>query len=132
VRQDVRETGRDIREAGGDIVSSVCGLWGNLLGSLGDVITPQSNRGRSSARSSSRSEDRVSTRSEDDEGRESSTDLFNCWDGEFAVKCGRSESRASSSSEQGASSANYRGDRTQDDRTSARISGRNTEIDVNT
>ena len=38
LRQDVRETGRDIREAGTDILSSWCGLWGNFLISIGEVI----------------------------------------------------------------------------------------------
>jgi hypothetical protein len=124
VREDVRETGRDVREAGGDIVNSVCGLWGNLLGNLGDAITPRSSRSRSSAR--------VSSQSEDDESRESSTGLFNCLGGEFSVKCGRSESEGGRSSDSSADRDDYRGDRSRDDRTSARISGPNTEIDVST
>lgn len=119
LRQDVRETGREIRDAGGDIVSSVCGLWGNLLNSLGDAVSPRSSRGRYPARASSRYED--------DEYQERSGGLFNCLGGELSIKCGNSESRADRSSEGYAERDDDR-----DNRTSARVSGRNTEIDVNT
>jgi hypothetical protein len=112
-----------VREAGGDIVSSVCGLWGNLLNSLGDVITPQSNRSRSSSSSSARS----SSPPEDDNYQASSGGLFNCLGGELMVKCGNSESRAARPSEGYADRDDNRGDRT-----SARVSGRNTDIEVTT
>lgn len=125
VRQDVRETGRDIREAGGDIVSNLCGFWGNVLGSLGDAISPQSNQGRSSARTSSRDE-------EEDDGRESPVGLFNCLGSEFSFRCGRSESGGRRSFKGDENRDDSPAGRTRGDRASARISGRNTEIDVNT
>lgn len=125
LRRDVRETGQDIRSAGNDIVSSFCGLWGNLLISLGEVISPQSGRSSSGRRS------------DPDEGGEGRSG-FSCGGGEFSVRCdtseGRSEGRGGREREgrrEGGGRRNEgRNDR--DDRTTAHFSGGDTEIDVAT
>ena len=126
LRQDVRETGQDIRSAGSDIITSWCGLWGNLLISLGEVISPQSGRGGSTQRG--------------DEGGEGRSG-FSCGGGEFSVRCDSSEGRAEARGgrggegrgEGGGRRGRGRGDRDdRDDRTTAHFSGGDTEIDVAT
>lgn len=128
LRRDVRETGQDIHSAGSDIVSSVCGLWGNLLISLGEVITPQSSRGRSGRGGG-----------DPDEGGERQSG-FNCGGGEFSIRCDTSEGRSEGRGEGGGrGSEGNRGGRARrdegrdrDDRTTAHFSGGDTEIDVAT
>ena len=127
LRRDVRETGQDIRSAGSDIITSWCGLWGNLLISLGEVISPQS--GRSSGRSS-----------DPDEGGEGRSGI-SCGGGEFSVRCDTSEGRAEGRGGRGGEGRREGGGRRgaarddrddRDDRTTAHFSGGDTEIDVAT
>ena len=129
LRRDVRETGQDIRSAGNDIVSSWCGLWSNLLISLGEVISPQSGGGGSARRG------------DPDEGGGGGRSGFSCGGGEFSVRCDTSEGR--SEGRGGREREGYRGGRgrrdegrddrdDRDDRTTAHFSGGDTEIDVAT
>jgi hypothetical protein len=116
IRRDVRQTGQNIRNAGGDIVSNLCGLWGNLLGSVGDAISPQSRSTRSANESS-----RVS-----DDANERSSGFFGCEGAEFRISCGPSGSEA----DQGDDRDNPEKDK--DKRTRARYADRDREIDVTT
>ena len=78
VRRDVRQTSENIKNAGSDIVSNICGLWGNILSSVGDAVSSRSTSTRSTSDSSRR------TNVSDD--RESG--FINCEGLEFKVSCG--------------------------------------------
>ena len=109
LRRDVRESGRNIREAGGDIISNWCGLWGNLLASFGEAITPRSR----SSRSSDQFED-----TDDDLSR-----TFGCGNGEFQISWGRSSAADRNEIDDAASEKGTR-------RTSARYTDRDRNIEI--
>ena len=115
VRQDVRDTGRDIREAGGNIVGNVCSFWGNLLNGLSEAISPPSRSTRS----------RQESGCFDDESEEGRGGFFSCNGGEFRISC---------SSPRGGGRAERADDRAtdQEERTTARYADRDREIDVTT
>jgi hypothetical protein len=50
--EGIRQSSQNIRNAGGDIVSNICGIWGNLFSSLSDAVSPQSSSSRSGSDSS--------------------------------------------------------------------------------
>lgn len=145
LRQDVRDTGREIRSAGGDIIGSWCSLWGNLLSSLGETITPQQQpQGRNSYnRESSRrggsyretsGDYETSDYEESGGGQQQQGGLFGCLEGgdfnihggHFILRCGGSGGGSERSSSSG---RNY--DDADESRVSGRYSDRNTEVDVN-
>lgn len=151
LRQDVRDTGREIRSAGGDIIGSWCSLWGNLLSSLGETITPQQQqqqRRNSYNRDSSRRGGASREASVDYEtndyndyeesggGQQSQGGSFGCLEGgdfnihggHFILRCGGSGGGSERSSSPGRNNYDDDSDET---RVSGRYSGRNTEVDVN-
>lgn len=114
IRRDVRQTGQNIRNAGGDIVSNVCGFWGNLLSSFGEAVSPQSRSSRSSNESSRAGSD----------ADERSSDFFGCEGTEFRISCSSPRSDADRADEREAE---------KDDKgTRARYADRDREIDVTT
>jgi len=115
MRRDVRQTGQNIRNAGGDIVSNVCGFWGNLLSSVGDAISPQSRSSRSSNESS-----RVSS-----DSNENSSGIFGCEGAEFRISCSTPRSGSEFAGESDSERDTDRG-------TKARYADRDREIDVTT
>src|ERR1041384_4507872 len=114
LRQDVRETGRDIREAGTDILSSWCGLWGNFLISIGEVIaspTRPAGGGRRPSGSGYYPDDH---------------DTYSCGGAEYCVICNLPG--AGTSRQQGARYGTS--DAGGEGRTTARYADRDREIDV--
>lgn len=115
IRRDVRQTSQNIREAGGDIVSNLCGLWSNVLTSVGDAISPQS-------RSTS-----TSNRSRAGSGTADRSGVFGCEGAEFRISCGP----ASGEGDGGRNSRDSRDD-DDDSGTRARYADGKREIDVTT
>lgn len=113
LRQDVRETGRDIREAGTDILSSWCGIWGNLLISIGEVISSPTRPAGGSRQSS---------------GSGDAHDTLSCGGAEYCVIC--NIPGAGTSRQQGAPPRTS--DASGEGRTTARYADRDREIDVTT
>ena len=114
IRRDVRQTSQNIRNAGGDIVSNICGLWGNLFSSLGEAVSPQTRSTRSSNESSR------------DNASERSSGFPGCGGAEFRISCSTPRSEGESQDD----SEGPRGDR--DVQSRARYADRNREIDITT
>ena len=126
LRQDVRETGRAVRDAGGDILSSWCGLWGNFLISIGEVIAspsrPAGQGGRGYSRSDSRSDSRYDSYPEEH-------DSLSCGGAEACFICsvpGAGAGQQQQGPPPRTSDAGGEG------RTTARYADRDREIDVTT
>jgi hypothetical protein len=112
--EGIRQSSQNIRNAGGDIVSNICGLWGNLFSSLSDAVSPQSSSYRSGSASSR------------ENAGERYSGFSGCEGAEFRISC----SAPRSGTEYQDESQDQPGDR--DRPTKARYADGKREIDVTT